>query len=158
MSNEERPDVSPFVVSSTTRPPSAASPEASERMASQKNLEKVKHVVKMKQNPHPATVVLGFLLVIMIVYVFWIIICRSSPKGIWVDKDTKVRYEIQHGKLSGCLYITDGEVESRGRLYDGTLVLDSDPDKVGVWSGNNIFWTGNGGHVQVWRRELYVHA
>jgi len=138
------------------RPPSAPSSDSVSSAAAQKNLDDVTNLVKMKQHPHPTTVIMGFMLTMIVVYIFWTILCRSTPRGVWIDKDTKKHYEIYHGQLSGCLTVTDGQSEFKGKLYNGTLVLDSDPDKIGVWSGNNIFWTGSGGQVQIWNRELQI--
>lgn len=142
---------------STSKVPSASSVSEAVDAVGRKNLENVRNIVRMKQNPHPITVIVGFLVSLLLVYIFWILVCGSTPQGTWVDNVTGKKYWIDHGKLSGSINIwckESGDV-LYGKLRGYVLVLgDHGSKNIGIWSENEIFWTDTQGQMQIWKRQL----
>lgn len=105
----------------------------------------IKKIVNRVANPHPLTISLAIIVVLVSMYLIYILFIRPCLDGNWIDT-SGVEYSLRHDKLSGRVDMTaykhHREInKSKGEIIDNYIVLAGVP---GVWdyADNIILFNG----------------
>ena len=102
------------------------------------NLEKVKEIIKMAENPSPINVLLLALLVCVVFYIIYIYYIKYSPEGEWVCD--KSRYTIKHNKITNDISILIDDYYVYGKLRTNVILLNNN-NECGACVADTIKWT-----------------
>jgi hypothetical protein len=125
------------------------------KIAADKNLENTKNIITQKQHPSPAVLIMGMLVVLTVVYLFWAYFIQKSPEGKWVNETSGDVYMIEYDRLmqSAVIYLTTNpSVHVRGKMRQSIISLNNDKGgNIGLWTDTTILWTDQNGDTKTWK-------
>ena len=111
-----------------------------EELEELKNLNNVKYIVERSENPHPLTIVLIIVGVILILYFCYMTFVKKNLTGEWVDDDDNV-HVIKHNTLQDTIMIFSGDDVQQGVVNgDVVIVYVDETMRMGIYTDNNIEW------------------
>jgi hypothetical protein len=117
-----------------------------QKLDEDKNLLKVRNIVKRSENPNPFTMIIIIIATLLVIYLVYMLQVKKLVGGQWNASGSKLVYMVAHNKWKDTLVINDhlfGFV--KGNLI---VMYEGDDMRLGVWLDDVIEWT-NG---TKWRR------
>lgn len=111
-----------------------------EELEELKNLSNVKYIVERSENPHPLTIVLIIVGVILILYCCYMTFVKKNLTGEWVDDEDNV-YVIKHNTWQNTIVVSSGKGIQQGVVNGDVVIIYVDETmRIGIYTVNNIEW------------------
>ena len=118
--------------------------------ASQMNIDNLKNILEMQENPHPLVILSIVIILIFIIYYIHVIFVKTCFNGDWHNKNGELK-SVYHNKWNDNIVVNGG---SRGYARGNSVyILIGGKTQLGVLSGREIYWVNSD---DVWRKTMCV--
>jgi hypothetical protein len=108
-----------------------------QEIAEIRNLLKVNDIVRRSENPHPMTMVVVIVGIIMIMVCIYTSFIKRTVSGIWVDGEDN-SYNVAHNRWTDTILVNN---KHHGLLKGHIVIIYLEQKmQMGIWMKNKIKW------------------
>ena len=106
-----------------------------------RDADRLRQYIYSNANPNPMLVAISVIGIVVVVWLLWQLLGKPSIAGEWFDSNGRM-WLISHNKLTGTVYIDDGEEIFDGKIQGNVFLCDG---TVGLWDERDTILFTSGG-------------